>query len=805
MGEETCSVLRKFILTSIPRSAGQLQGSSPIRRGTCVALLCDMLERGGSLWFMFLTRTLCLLLTTASLFLHAFGAGCGTGNNESSADGGPLTDGKPLPDSGNATPPACVPTVCSRQGVSCGPAGNGCGGALQCGECTAPQTCGGGGTSSVCGGGCVPKTCAELGYNCGPAGDGCGGALSCGTCTAPQTCGGAGQSSVCGANDAGAPCVPTTCVKLGFNCGPAGDGCGGSLSCGTCTAPETCGGGGKASVCGGGCVPKTCAELGYDCGPAGDGCGGSLSCGTCTAPETCGGGGKASVCGSPASTGDASTGDAGSSGASFDYYISTTGRDSNPGTLASPWAITSLISNSVNNPKMVGKRVGLIAGTYKVAGTSGVTGATLIGNGSYPTNGSYCALSIPPGTASASTYIGSSNTSGNYSARAATVHVVSGQTSASSNYWNNAIGTNNGTGNGGYVTLDGVVIDANGMDCPGPDGNEGAHIFMTQGPGGLYTTAGTQPGVVVQNCELYGINATDSGGNDAAVFLSGDDGAIIQNNYIHDINKASQIDHAHGIEAYGSQNCQWLYNTFTNCTGGGAESKVGCFNNTSAYSYFYNDAPSSDGNAAALQGWDGGEAPDGAASTFLLHHNIFDTCGRVTFGEEYNAVHKQGLSWYNNTVYDTRSSSNGTVVLQASGAWIQHYNNLYVLSTATSGGGWQQFTSGDCTILDYDCAYALSGSYTALWQVSSKNYNSLSAFQSATGAESHGLAGTDPKFAVGTTKIVSGAGPAQFKLASGSPALGSGRVGGVASGAAVNMGAWDGTVTQIGASWVTYP
>ena len=32
-----------------------------------------------------------------------------------------------------------------------------------------------------------------------------------------------------------------TCAKQGFDCGAAGDGCGGLLNCGTCTAPETCG------------------------------------------------------------------------------------------------------------------------------------------------------------------------------------------------------------------------------------------------------------------------------------------------------------------------------------------------------------------------------------------------------------------------------------------------------------------------------------------------------------------------------------------------------------------------------------
>ncbi len=62
----------------------------------------------------------------------------------------------------------------------------------------APQTCGGGGVASQCGGnsGCVPKTCAQLGFNCGPAGDGCGGVINCGSC-ASGLCG-ATKPNVCG-------------------------------------------------------------------------------------------------------------------------------------------------------------------------------------------------------------------------------------------------------------------------------------------------------------------------------------------------------------------------------------------------------------------------------------------------------------------------------------------------------------------------------------------------------------------------------------------------------------------------------
>jgi hypothetical protein len=197
----------------------------------------------------------------------------------------------------------CVPESCGVQNIACGPAGDGCGNAISCGTCPAGQACGGGGVPGRCGapdsGACVPMTCLAQSISCGPAGDGCGNAIACGVCQAPLSCGGGGISGVCGAPDAGS-CVALTCAQQQIGCGPAGDGCGGALECGPCTAPQTCGGGGVNGQCGGGqCVPYTCAQLGYTCGPAGDGCGSLLQCGTCTAPETCGGGGQPSQCGMP--------------------------------------------------------------------------------------------------------------------------------------------------------------------------------------------------------------------------------------------------------------------------------------------------------------------------------------------------------------------------------------------------------------------------------------------------------------------------------------------------------------------------
>src|SRR6185436_8658592 len=124
----------------------------------------------------------------------------------------------------------------------------------------------------------TPRTCAQATANCGQVSDGCGGVIDggCGTCTAPQTCGGGGA----GANHCGgaAACVPKSCAQLGRNCGPVGDGCGGLIDggCGSCTAPQTCGGGDAGpNICGGNaaCTPRTCAQLNFNCGQAGDGCG----------------------------------------------------------------------------------------------------------------------------------------------------------------------------------------------------------------------------------------------------------------------------------------------------------------------------------------------------------------------------------------------------------------------------------------------------------------------------------------------------------------------------------------------------
>jgi hypothetical protein len=77
---------------------------------------------------------------------------------------------------------SCTPTSCDSE--DCGLISDGCSSVVDCGTCS--------------GQGCVPRTCQDAHANCGPVADGCGGLLDCGVCNNGDTCGGGGTPSVCG-------------------------------------------------------------------------------------------------------------------------------------------------------------------------------------------------------------------------------------------------------------------------------------------------------------------------------------------------------------------------------------------------------------------------------------------------------------------------------------------------------------------------------------------------------------------------------------------------------------------------------
>jgi hypothetical protein len=115
----------------------------------------------------------------------------------------------------------------------------------------------------------------DLIWSCSPS-------YSCGACGTAQvnctgdlvSCGGCPSGQSCTLNACVASCTPTTCSAQRVSCGSIGDGCGGTLDCGSCS--------GSRATCTGGscqCTGASCANLGESCGTWSNGCGGLVTCG----------------------------------------------------------------------------------------------------------------------------------------------------------------------------------------------------------------------------------------------------------------------------------------------------------------------------------------------------------------------------------------------------------------------------------------------------------------------------------------------------------------------------------------------
>jgi hypothetical protein len=499
----------------------------------------------------------------------------------------------------------------------------------------------------------------------------------------------------------------------------------------------------------------------------------------------------------------------GATATTFDYYISTSGNDSNPGTLAAPWALTSFTAGSANNNLMAGKKIGIIAGNYTFAGLPEHAG-----------DYNYAKINLPGGTATNQTVVASCDTNGNYSARAATL------TWSGANTDNALIG--NGDASGGYITIDGLRINGGGFQITstGAGISNGAgeivRFFGNSTSGCNYRLSALcalTPGIIVQNCELYNINPQGSlpysstGGNYAALAFISCVAPICRNNLIHDVlysgTDTQAVSHQAAILDLGCPNSQYLNNTIYNSTGG-IWVKEGSTGTLAAYNYIYACATTAleqSNYNAVFTGWDGGGGnpnPGPAPTRQSIHHNVIEGCGPVRNpGANWPSAATIAVNAYNNTVYETTSNGVRGWDQAVTGDTAEYYNNIYMNTAGGSGSPgsvWQgklSLWSGNYSTVDYNCYFATTGSYATWWQFVpssgvNNTYSALSAWKTATGAEAHSITG-NPSFTL-PGGYVAGGGANQFTLASGSPCLGTGKGG-------VNIGAWDGTTTQIGCSF----
>ena len=336
----------------------------------------------------------------------------------------------------------------------------------------------------------------------------------------------------------------------------------------------------------------------------------------------------------------------GTTGVKFDYYISTTGNDSNPGTLSQPWALTSLklptysgngpFAYSANQTKMVGKRVGVIAGTYNVM--------TIFGIASYPgTQVMPPLVFVPGGTATNQTYLASCDASGNY----APVGNASGNwaiLNMQGTAANNAAGQSAFGSYGpqsGYMTIDGMEV-TNGY----------YHLISAGYATGGYSYITTRvSGVVIQNNYCHGVTNQIGGENATCITMYTCHGAIIQNNYVTDITDNS--NRATSIEFWNSDNCIIQYNTMIGSAsqaGGFFIKNQGLYQNTVRYNYINMSASGTGANSGGICA----DLNGTSANTTSFYNNIvvsnvpvFDNAIPGIDGFP-NTVESQ--LWYNNTL-----------------------------------------------------------------------------------------------------------------------------------------------------------
>jgi len=209
----------------------------------------------------------CVPKTCASL-----GYSCGTVSDGcgSTLSRGNCNSGKTC--SAGSCVSTCVPKTCVGLGnYQCGSWSDGCGKTINCGSCLTNQTCSAGKCVSDCSSH-ASKKCSGTNlywYNSCNAKEAM--AQDCGTdqLTSNYRCSGTWieretKKNGCSSSE----CTVTSEWNKISDCSTLGEVC----------ANGAC----KVS-----CKPNTCASLGYSCGTAGDGCGGTLDCGACKAGKIC--------------------------------------------------------------------------------------------------------------------------------------------------------------------------------------------------------------------------------------------------------------------------------------------------------------------------------------------------------------------------------------------------------------------------------------------------------------------------------------------------------------------------------------
>jgi parallel beta helix pectate lyase-like protein len=349
--------------------------------------------------------------------------------------------------------------------------------------------------------------------------------------------------------------------------------------------------------------------------------------------------------------------------APFDYFISPTGDDNNPGTLASPWSITAF------NSKMStysGKRVGIIgdvAGVQTPIQYGRVSGVQTSLYSILNTQQNQPVLNLNGGTSSNSTVIASCNSSGVYTPRWAIIDASNPSGGAHATLDTASLmGQNGNTSrqvpNPGYITIDGLTIRNFSFS--------GISLEATGGP--------VMQNAVIQNCELYGSNTAVSTNNPGAIRIDNTSNFQLLNCKIHDCQNASGSNfgpYAYpALLTYDSTSVIVTNCTFYNIVSVQQKDAT----QDAVISYCYLDAGTFGSYSGNSYGTSYYEGTNAAGRTTTMHHNI---CLGIIWNQNATGASYAGnWNFYNNTCYV--DNANPIFYLNpATGSTFHSYNNIF--------------------------------------------------------------------------------------------------------------------------------
>lgn len=473
-------------------------------------------------------------------------------------------------------------------------------------------------------------------------------------------------------------------------------------------------------------------------------------------------------------------------------FISATGSDSNPGTFAQPWAITSLQQSNANNAKMASKVVAIIGNSAASPTTYDIS--------TFPKNGpTACKVSPPAGTASASTTVIAVNATGVYTplcVRLLADPAASGYVIADC-FGHSSDGS---APNGRYISVKGIWVDGNGNST----GTSGISGFNFCGPSGF----GSGVGIVIQDCKSTGWIAANGNANFGCIKFDGTisnalvSNCVLSNCYQTNISKTT---HGNGscVHDYGqfltTQYCDMssahnaIYQKESNAPPQGA---------TVQYNYIHAGL----GMGPSFAGFNNADGASPPYAGCTIRNNIIENGSIIYISAEGNAYLSAPMAYYNNTFYSgTGAPSEHSIgpvgVTKSAGAsWnITNHDNIVFCDTGTSidgtwGIGCYGPTSTDKTIWDFNCYFSASGSTIQAGIATQAGSGSVTlrakaAFIALAGTpDVHSLWAVNPLF---VSAISLNGGSAQYKLQATSPCIGTGNGG-------ATMGAWGGTDVNTG-------